>query len=246
MLSRRALPFSLASLLAGASGRSQAAKPVWVCHDVPPYLRQGPKGLEGYAFTLYQRVIKQAGMEADLQCYPFARAFRMLETGQAQAALVVTRSPERESRFRWLYPVGRFRFGVFTRAASGAGPTTVNELKAHRVGSLRASASRAMLESAGVPHVVEGRDYAELLTLLNRGIVDAVIGPESALRSTDTSGGEGLRITTLDRGYDFYTAASMAMSEATAQRVRTAYQQLVDTGVVAQVRRAHPEANVPD
>ncbi|MDR7332486.1 transporter substrate-binding domain-containing protein [Roseateles asaccharophilus] len=246
MLSRRTLPLTLASLLGGASGLARATKPVWVCHDVPPYLWQGPKGLEGYAFTLYQRVMKQAGMAPDLQCYPFARAFRMLETGQAQAALVVTRSPDREARFRWLYPVGRFRFGVFTRVTSGAVPTTVNELKAYRVGSLRASTSRAMLESAGAQIVVEGKDYAELLTLLNRGIVDAVIGPESVLRSTDTSGGEGLRITTLDKGHDFYTAASMAMSEAAAQRVRAAYQQLVEAGVVAQLRKAHPEAVVPD
>ncbi|HEY0954169.1 MAG TPA: transporter substrate-binding domain-containing protein [Roseateles sp.] len=247
MPSRRALPFALVSLLAGVTGPALAAKALWVSHDVPPYLWQGAKGLEGYVFDLYQRVARQAGLETELHFYPFARAFRMLESGQAQAALVVTRSPDREARFRWLYPVGRFRFAIFTRPSLGVAPTTVNELKVHRVGSLRASTSRTMLEVAGVAHVVEGKDYAELLLLLNRGVVDAVVGPESVLRSMDArDGGDAMRVTALDSGYDFYTAAGPGMSEAVAQRVRAAYQQLVDGGVVAQLRKAHPEATIPD
>ena len=84
------------------------------------------------------------------------------------------------------------------------------------------------------PQVAQAaKDYAELLLLLNRGVVDAVIGPESVLRSMDArDGGEALRVTTLDSGYDFYTAAGPGMSEAVAQRVRAAYQQLVDGGMV--------------
>lgn len=247
MTSRRSFHLALVSLLAGASGPARAARPVWVCHDVPPYVWQGAKGLEGYAVELYQRVARQAGIDAELRFYPFARAYRMLESGQAQAALVVTRSPDREARFRWLYPVGRFRFAVFTRPSLGAVPATVDELKRYRVGSLRASTSRAMLEAAGAAQVVEGRDYTELLVLLSRGIVDAVIGPEAVLRSIDArAGGEGVRVAPLDNGYDFYTAASVGMRDATAQQVRAAYQHLVDKGVVAQLRKAHPDASFPD
>ena len=247
MLSRRAFPLTLTGLFATTAGAARAAGAIWVSHEVPPYLWRGTKGGEGYAFELFKRVAKQAELQADLHFYPWARAIRMLQAGQAQAVPVITRSPDRETQFRWLYPVGRFRFAVFTRASLALAPADIAALKPHRVGSLRASVSRTMLESAGVPHVVEGKDYAELLALLNRGIVDAVIGPESVLRTLDTRGGEALRVTLMDQGYDFYAAAGPAMSDETVQRVRQAYQHLVDAGVVAQLRKNHPEASfAPD
>lgn len=249
MLSRRAvfLTLPLTSLLAGGARTAQAAGAIWVGHDVPPYFWRDARGPTGYAFELFKRVIRQADLQAELHAYPWARAIRMLQAGQAHAAVVITRSPDREAQFRWLYPIGRFRFAVFSRPSLGPVAGDIVALKPYRVGSLRASVSRGVLESAGVPHVVEGKDYAELLALLNRGIVDVVIGPEPVLRSVDTSnGGEPLRVTQLEHGYDFYAAAGPAMSDEAVQRLRAAYQQLADTGVVAQLRRSHPEAAFTD
>jgi len=243
MLSRRAFPPTFASLLAGLAGAAQAASPSWVGHDIPPFLWRGASGPEGYAFHLFQRVVKQAGVTARLQIYPWARALRMLQAGQAHAALVVTRTPEREAQFRWLFPVGRFRYAVFTRQQSGPVSGDLAALKSLRVGALRASVGHSLLEPAGVTQVVEGKDFVELLALLNRGIVDAVFGPEPVLRTVDTrAGGEGLRITTLNEAHEFYAVAGTVMSEDRVRRLRAAYQHLVDTGFVAQLRKRHPEA----
>jgi polar amino acid transport system substrate-binding protein len=247
MLSRRAFPPTFASLLAGLSSSAQAAPPSWVGHDIPPFLWRGATGPEGYAFHLFQRVVKQAGVAAQLQIYPWARAFRMLQAGHAHAALVVTRTPEREAQFRWLFPVGRFRYAVFTRQPLVTAPGELAALKSLRVGALRASVGRSLLEPAGVTQVVEGKDFVELLALLNRGIVDAVFGPEPVLRMVDTrAGGEGLRITPFNQPHEFYAVASSAMSDAHVQRLRAAYQHLVDTGAVAQLRKTHPDAWFPE
>ena len=100
----------LASLLAGLGGGALATTPVWVSHIIPPFLWHGDAGPEGYAFQVFQRVVKQAGLGADLHIYPWARALHLLQAGQAHAALVMTRTPEREAQYRWLFPVGRFRF----------------------------------------------------------------------------------------------------------------------------------------
>lgn len=247
MLPRRAIPLTLASLLAGLGGAARAASAVWVGHDIPPYLWRGTAGPDGYAFHLFQRVVRQARLDAVLHIYPWARALRMLQAGQAQAALVVTRSPERETQFRWLFPVGRFRFAVFTRPTQGPVAGDLSALKTLRIGALRASVGRSLLEPAGIAHIVEGKDFVELLALLDRGIVDAVLGPEPVLRAIDTrAGGEGLRITPLSQGYDFYAAAGAAMSDDTVRRVIAAYQHLVDNGVVAQLRKSYPDAMQAD
>ena len=247
MLPRRYFPLSLAGLFSGTAMAAPPAKPIWVSHEIPPYLWQGANGPQGYAFHLFQRVVKQAEMGAELHLYPWARALRMLQAGQAEAALVMTRTEERESEFRWLFPVGRFRFAVFTRQQLGQAPVDLASLKLLRVGALRGSVGRSLLEPAGITHVVEGKDFVELLALLDRGIVEAVFGPEPVLRAVVARvGGEVQRIAVTTQGYDFYAVAGTAMSTDSIGRLQTAYRQLVDAGVVAQLRRSHPEALLAD
>jgi len=256
MLPRRALNLSLTRLLAGAFASlasfavsAQAAPGLWVSGEVPPYLWRGANGPEGYAYELFQRVIKQADVSADLQFFPWARALLMVQGSQAQAALVITRTPEREPQFRWLFPVGSFHFAVFTRAADGPVPREFEALRGKRIGSMRASASRAMLAAGDFPAVVEGKDYGELLTLLQRGVVDVVIGPEAALKALGARQGaspEAVRCTVLDLSRELYAAAGPAMPEPVRQRLLAAYQHLVDSGFVAQLKKRHPDAFFDD
>lgn len=242
-LSRRAFPFTLAGLLAATGVAAQAGPSVWVSHDIPPFLWRGAQGTEGYAFHLFERVVKKADVDAELQIYPWARAFRMLQSGQADAALVVTRTPERETQFRWLFPVGRFRYAVFTRPEQAPARDELAALRPLRVGALRGSVAHGLLAPAGVTRVVEGGDFIDLLALLNRGIVDAVFGPEPVLRSVGAQAGSaGLRITVLGQAHEFYAVAGPGMNGARVERIRAAYQQLVDAGVVAQLRKSHPDA----
>lgn len=239
---RRALTLSLASLLAGLAGTVRAEALPWVSAEIPPYLWQGSRGPEGYAFELFRRVLRQAGLTGELHFYPWARALRMLQSRQAQAVVAMARTPEREPQFRWLFPIGAFRFAVVTRAAEGPVSSDLEALRSRRVASLRASASRSMLEVAGIPQVVEGKDYPELLALLRRDVVDVVIGPDTVLRSL---GGPGLRVTRLAHSHELCAAAGAAMTDGAVQRLRTAYQQLVDDGSVAQLRKRYP-ALFPD
>jgi polar amino acid transport system substrate-binding protein len=253
MLPRRAFNLSLTHLLAGwlvgFAASAQAGPALWVSGEVPPYLWRGANGPEGYAYELFQRVIKQADVSAELQFYPWARALLMVQGSQAQAALVITRTPERESQLRWLFPVGNFHFAVITRAADGPVGRDFESLRGRRIGSMRASASRAMLSAGDFPTVVEGKDYSELLTLLQRGVVDVVIGPEPALRTLGARQGaapEAVRCTVLDVSRDLYAAAGPSMPEPVRQRLLAAYQHLVDSGFVAQLKKRHPDAFFDD
>lgn len=237
MLSRRVFPLFLASLMPGVAAAASA--PIWVSGEVPPFLWQGAGGPEGYAYELFQRVLKQADLQAQLRFYPWARALRMLEVRQAHAALVMTRAPEREGQYRWLFPVGRYRFAIVTRARDVALRSDLAALRGVRVGSMRASVGRNMLGAAGVNQVVEGKDFSELFALLDRGIVDAVFGPDAVMRSLGGSD-ERLRFTLIEPAQELHAAAGPAMPDALVQRIHAAYQQLVDTGAVAQLRKRHP------
>lgn len=246
MHTRRDFTLILGGLLAAGPVLAVEGEPLlWVGAEVPPFLSRGRGGPQGYAFDLYQRVSQQAGLAGEVRFYPWARAMQMLLAHQAHGSLVVGRSPEREARFHWLFPVGNFRFAIFTHADGGPAPTHVESLQGRRIGWLRASAGREMLTGAGVAHIVEGKDYPELLTLLHRGVVDAVVGPEPALRmlqADQPASAAPLRSTLLDSRLDVYTVAGVAMPAHIRHRLTTAYQQLVDNGVVAQLKKRHPDA----
>jgi len=238
MPSRRtflALPPCLPWGIAQAAGTAS----VWVTSEAPPYLWRGQQGPEGYAFELFLRVLKQADLKVDLVVYPWARAYRMLEDRQAQAALVMTRTAEREGQFRWLFPVGSYRLVLVSRMADPAPLAEMVALRPLRVASLRASVARGSLAAAGVQQVVEGRDFSDLIALLRRGIVDVAIGPDPVMRNLG-AGDDQLRYTTLEALHQFNAAAGPAMPDGDVLKVRNAYRQLLDAGVVTQLRKRHP------
>lgn len=240
MLSRRAFPIALAGL---ACLPARAAPSLWVSAAVPPFLSQGAAGPQGYAFALFEKVVQQAGLAAQLRLYPWARAQRMLAAGEAHAALVMARTPDREAAYRWLFPVASFRFVVVTRAGDPPASGDIAALRDRRVGSLRASASRGMLEAAGATRVVEGHDYADLMALLRRGVVDAVIAPDAVMYSLAAEpAASAPRFARLEQGRELYAAAGPAMPDDMVERVRAAYQRLAASGAVARLKKRHPEA----
>jgi polar amino acid transport system substrate-binding protein len=239
MKSRRTLLLSPLALLADPAS---AEKLQWVTAEVPPFVWQGPRGPEGYAHELFVRVHKQAGLAGELTFYPWARASRMLFGGQSQACLVVTRTADREHKLHWLFPIGSFRFAVFSRAEDGRLSADLAGLRGRRVAVLRGSAGGEMLAGAGITTDIEGKDYAELLALLRRGVVDAILAPDAVLRDQmerQKLPASSVHAAPLDQASRLFAAASPAMPESMRRRLSAAYGQLQDSGVIHQLRQRY-------
>lgn len=240
--------FLLTSLVAVLDKAAAQTLPMaWVSSEVPPFLWRGPNGPEGYAYELFQRVMKRADVSAQLEFYPWARAMRMVLAGQAQACLVTGRTLSREKLFAWLFPVGFVRFALITPKDQPTLNWNVLSLQGRRIAVLRGSTSREWLDEAGLPIAAEGRDYAELITLLRRGVVDAFVGPEAVVRAQLTRmnlAQDSLRAVAQDRRVDLYAVAHLGMPIELQKRIVAAYRQLLDDGTVAQLRRRHAGAFV--
>lgn len=71
-----------------------------VYYSYPPHVFQGPKGLQGAAVDVWERISKRAGYEIRwVGPIPFRRAQYMLEKGEVDAIIRLSKSPERESKF---------------------------------------------------------------------------------------------------------------------------------------------------
>ncbi len=239
--------FLLLSGLSAPAGVASAQTPPlqWVSSEIPPFVWRGAEGPQGYAYELLRRVMKRAGLEMELQFYPWARALLLLNSGQAHASLVAARTPAREERFAWLFPVGYVRFAVFTRKGGLPPSADAAALQGWRVAVLRGSVSRELLDGVAVASLAESRDYADLIALLQRDVVDAILAPEAVVRAQLGRlqlPADSVQMALLEHRLDLYAVAHPRMSRALQQRISSAYQQLVDDGSVAQLRRRHAAA----
>lgn len=221
----------------------------WVTGEVPPFLWRGSAGPQGYAYELFQLVIKRGGMAADLQIYPWARALRLMQQGQAQVCLIAARTPAREAQFAWLFPVGSFRFALLTRRGQPALAWDPAVLRDRRIAVLRGSSSREWLDEVGLPVAAEGRDYAELVALLRRGVVDAILGPEAVVRAQLGQLGlpqDSVQAVALPRRQDLYAVSLPSLPEAQQRLIADAYRSLLDDGSVTRLKRRHASAFADD
>jgi len=247
MRKRRLLAAGLASpLLAlmrpgcGAEAAAPAQPLHWVASDLPPYAwREGgvPRGL---AYELAVAMGQRLQREARIDYYPWARAVRMLRENADVGLFPLARTPERESDYRWLVPLGRTRITFFAKA--GVAIDRLETLRKLRVGIMRGAAAAQSLAALGFTTLVPAADYGDLLRLLDRGIVDAVYAADEMFGFYLRARGEGadairpgLSLDTVD----LFMVASRQCDEAEAQRWVQAYRELVADGTVARLERSY-------
>jgi hypothetical protein len=91
------------------------------------------------------------------------------------------------------------------------------------VAVLRGSASSERLAGAGITHGIEGKDSAELLALLRRGVVDTIQAPDTVLRdplARQKVPASRVHAAPLEQASHLFAAACAAMPEAGAGACR--------------------------
>lgn len=241
------LGLALLSLWALDSARdalAQAApserKLEWVAGDLPPFAWVGPKGPQGYAHELATRMASKLGRPPEVSYYPWARAVKMTREGQHYGIFPLARTPDRESQFRWLIPLVTVRYAFVGPA--GRTPQSLDQLRTQRVGVLRGSPIINNLRAERFSDLVEARDYKDLLRLLNMDAIAVIYAGSPMLNAAiDEYGYERQRFqthTTLGEA-TLYMGASLALSEAEAQRWVQAYQLLQADGSVAKLQQQY-------
>jgi len=258
MLSISNLPSLLACLLVAGlmSARATAAPPTtpgtsppgltWIAGDLPPFVWQGPKGPEGFAYELAVAMAKRLGRKPEVQFYPWARAVRMALEGDAYGVFPLARTPDREQQFRWLIPLMRVEYGFFVRQTAAerpaVNPTQLDELRSTRVGVLRGSPIIKNLQAQNFTRVIEAKDYKDLLRMLNEGILDAIYAGTPMLQASMDEYGYQRSAFVLGTHLgeaELYMGTSLKLDAAEAEQWLRAYRQLQDDGTIARLQREY-------
>lgn len=236
----------LAPVPAAAAPPAEPTGLTWLAGDLPPFVWQGPKGPEGFAYDLAQAMAKRLGRAPVVAFYPWARAVRMTLDGDAYGVFPLARTPDREQQFRWLIPLMRVEYSFVVRQTApekvAFNPMKLDELRSVRIGVLRGSPIIKNLRAQHFTHIVEAKDYRDLLRMLNEDMLDAVYAGTPMLQASMDQHGyarSAYRLGTHLGEAEVYMATSLKLDPAEAEQWLRAYKQLQDDGTVARLQRQY-------
>jgi len=150
-MARRLDPLRLiaALLLAAASARAAAAPVVLYTEDYPPYnWRDKASGqASGLSADIVTELMQRAGVATtQAAVVPWARAL-VLTAATANTCLYSTaRTPERESSYAWVGPIGRNEWVLFARRDDHIALRTLDDARPYQIGSFISDAAIPLLQ----------------------------------------------------------------------------------------------------
>ncbi|MCV2355550.1 transporter substrate-binding domain-containing protein [Paucibacter sp. B2R-40] len=243
--SRRPLPWLLAAALCPTlllSHPARAAQLEWLAGELPPFVWQSQDGPHGLAYELAAQMSLRLGRPMSLTIYPWARAVRMAEGGPNYGVFPLARTLDREAKFKWLIPLAHVNYTFFGRRGSSVDLDDLEALRSQRIGVLRGSPIIKNLQAEKFRHLVQAKDYKELLRLLTEGMVAAAYAGEPMLRAAIDEFGfkpqefrSGLSL----KSAELYVATSLALDPLEEERWLQAYRELQLDGTVARLQKKY-------
>ena len=210
--SRRLLLAAACGLMAGGlaqnAGAAEAAPSVHLATDLE---KQG-----GYLVAVTQRAFERAGYAVTVSYVPWARALRMVATGEAEALLGAYHSPERAERLLYTDPIGQAEVVFFSLRDAGIRYQSLEDLRPYRIGTILGASYTPEFDAADFLMKEPVSDYLLNLRKLLAGRVQLVLEKrsvvEQALATRFTS--EAPRVVSLDKPLKsarFFNAFSRAV-----------------------------------
>lgn len=237
-----------------------------VTAELPPYCYRDPPLLmtavgetsgrpEGLVCSTVAEMAHRIGNPVAIDFLGWTVAQELAQRQPDIGILALTRSPEREDRYRWLVRIVTDDLVVV--GGSGVDVSALAALKDRPVGVLRGSGAEQLLRERGFTRVVaRPEEWLNALDLKER-LIDGWVAPRlMVLYATRLVGGDAatLNFGEIVRQSDIYLAASKSVSDADAARWQAAFRAMQEDGsfeaIVSRYRRPRvtpvPEAVLRD
>jgi len=129
--------FGLACILTTNSGMLKAAN--LVTEDYPPFNILNPKTGEvtGMSTEKVQELMKRADEKYTITAYPWSRAVQMAQNNAETCVFSTSRTPGRETFYKWVGPLVKNNWTIFARADDTRHPKSLEELRTYVIGGYR-------------------------------------------------------------------------------------------------------------
>lgn len=232
---------------ARASAPAPAPAPLRVLtSDLPPLAIQATPGHSGALVEIVNELLKRTAHDGKVEFVPWQRAIFLTDTMPRTLIFPLSRSPERELKYRWLARLHQEHFLFLALASSSFDLNAPATVKQRRIGVLRGSHAMTILKELGYRNLVQASTVDESLRYLRRGIVDTVFGNRAIYRASlqdafDTNYRAGNPVRTATT----WLGGSADVSDADVAAFERALQAMVDDGSYARILKKYALEMMP-
>lgn len=138
----------LCSCVAGVSAQAETLEVL--TEDYPPFNMQGTENKPvGLSTEIVEELFKRAGVDYKIKLLPWKRAYEQTLHSTNTALYSTTRTPERETLFKWVGPLVSNNWVFFAKADSAIKVASLEEAKAFSVGGYYGDAAADYLTAQG-------------------------------------------------------------------------------------------------
>ena len=148
--------------------------------EFPPYQFYEGEGenrvITGISIEIIKALQKKIGNSDPIKVYPWSRGLKLLAKHKNSALFSTVRTPERESKYKWVGPLAKLEMVFFKRAGSDLGVHSIEDAKKIRkIGVTKNVAGHEMMLNMGFTNLdvlQSGSDDKNMKRLI-KGRVDA-------------------------------------------------------------------------
>jgi len=225
--------------------RAQATELTVLTTTEPPYSYEDveTKKAAGYSTDVARAVLKQAGIKikGDINVFPWARVYKMLQKGPNILAFTVTKTAERSPMFQWIGPIAPRAYWLWALASrDDVQAANEQELLRYQVGGVRDFASTEQLMAIGFEkgknlQIINSpvQNYRKLLLGKRIDLLpDLELGVAFQLSKLDKKSHLLKKVYLLDNRYNYYLALSKSTSPDIAKNLQQAFETLREQGKI--------------
>ena len=208
--------------------------------NMPPlnYLKDGV--LIGPSVEIVKEIQKRVGSHEPIKVFPWARAYEMALEKENVVLFGMTRTKDREDKFKWIGPLSTKRDILVAKKGSGI---VINRLedakKVKRIGTLRDDTRERLLKSYGFTNLESVSDEQKNAKKLAAGRIDLWTYKKPGLKTVCELAGvdcnEFEEVFHL-RKIDISIAFSKKTSDSIVEKWRNAFNEMLNDGTIKRIR----------
>lgn len=208
-----------------------------VTEDFPPFNYQQGELTKGLASEVVQAVMKEAGVDAKIEFYPWARAYMLALHQKNHLIYSIARIPERENLFHWVGSISPYQTSFYKlKKRSDIKISNLEEAKQHSIGVSLADVITIYLQEKGFNTLETVSDDTQNIHKLFLGRVDLIAYEENSflhkVHEQNLDPDKFERVFRLeDLSDELYMALSKTSDLKLFNKLRTALRQIKKKGI---------------
>ena len=200
-----------------------------VTEHLPPYqIAENRRIVDGSSYLIMKEVLKRAKIQAIHEVMPWARAYKVALSTDNTIIYSLTRSPERESLFKWIGQLHHLEYSFFSaKSNQKVNIKTASDVLNYKVVSVRDSFEANSLQRMGFKlgvNLVLVVDYITAWKMLQMGRVELIYGNAPVFFGANINESLFNKQGSVVETFELYVAANLNTEEKVLNNLSTALQ----------------------